>query len=170
MRDARLGFQYCIQNKGCHCSPQEGVEGGAPLLGDFRLIVCLTPPQMNEFGNLLGTPYAPVSKIAPVNGGPDQFFFELLLVMDSLCPFSRRKMIFFYQIKLYCTQLIMKENLLFFGQQFVFLAIVYTCLTLFFLHFTSLVRMYTVQKRHSHSTKQACQPSLSSAAIIKMIL
>ena len=66
MRDARLGFQYCIQNKGCHCSPQEGVEGGAPLLGDFRLIVCLTPPQMNDFGDLLGTPYAPVSKIAPV--------------------------------------------------------------------------------------------------------
>ena len=66
MRDARLGFQYCIQNKGCHCSPQEGVEGGAPLPGDFRLIVCLTPPQMNDFGDLLGTPYAPVSKIAPV--------------------------------------------------------------------------------------------------------
>ena len=51
---------------GSHCNPQEGVEGGAPLLGDFRLIVCLTPPQMNDFGDLLGTPYAPVSKIAPV--------------------------------------------------------------------------------------------------------
>ena len=24
---------------------------------------------MNEFGDLLGTPYAPVSKIAPVNAG-----------------------------------------------------------------------------------------------------
>ena len=40
MRDARLGFQYCIQDKVCHCRPQEGVEGGAPLPGDFRLIVC----------------------------------------------------------------------------------------------------------------------------------
>ena len=49
-----------------HCSPQEGVEGGDPLPGDFRVIVCLTPPQMNDFCDLLGTPYAPVSKIAPV--------------------------------------------------------------------------------------------------------
>ena len=32
------------------------------------MIVCLTPPQMNDFCDLLGTPYAPVSKIAPVNG------------------------------------------------------------------------------------------------------
>jgi hypothetical protein len=31
------------------------------------VIVCLTPPQMNDFCDLLGTPYAPVSKIAPVN-------------------------------------------------------------------------------------------------------
>ena len=30
------------------------------------MIVCLTPPQINDFGDLLGTPYAPVSKIAPV--------------------------------------------------------------------------------------------------------
>ena len=66
MRDTRLGFMYCIQNKGSHCSPQEGVEGGAPLPGDFRVIVCLTPPQMNDFGDLLGTTYAPVSKISPV--------------------------------------------------------------------------------------------------------
>ena len=29
-------------------------------------MVCLTPPQMNDFGDLLGTPYAPVSKILPV--------------------------------------------------------------------------------------------------------
>ena len=35
---------------------------------DFRVIVCLTPPQMNDFCDLLGTPYAPVSKIAPVKG------------------------------------------------------------------------------------------------------
>ena len=66
MRDARLGFLYCIQNKGCHFNPQEGVEGGAPLPGDIRLIVYLIPPQMNDFCDLLGTPYAPVSKIAPV--------------------------------------------------------------------------------------------------------
>ena len=46
--------------------PREGVEEGAPLPGDFRMIVCLTPPQMNDFGDLLGTPDAPVSKIAPV--------------------------------------------------------------------------------------------------------
>ena len=30
------------------------------------MIVCLTPPQMNDFCDLLGTPDAPVSKIAPV--------------------------------------------------------------------------------------------------------
>ena len=30
------------------------------------MIVCLTPPQINDFCDLLGTPYAPVSKIAPV--------------------------------------------------------------------------------------------------------
>ena len=47
-------------------APQEGVEGGAPLPRDFRVIVCLTPPQMNDFCDLLGTPDAPVSKIAPV--------------------------------------------------------------------------------------------------------
>ena len=58
---------YCIQNKGSHCSPQEGVERGAPLLGDFRVIVCPNPPQMNDYCDLLGTPGAPVSKIASVN-------------------------------------------------------------------------------------------------------
>ena len=47
-------------------SPQEGVERSAPLLGDFRVIVCLTPPQMNDSCDLLGAPYAPVSKIAPL--------------------------------------------------------------------------------------------------------
>ena len=30
------------------------------------MIVCLTPPQIIDFGDLLGTPCAPVSKIAPV--------------------------------------------------------------------------------------------------------
>ena len=54
---------YCIQNKGRHCSPQEGVEGDTPLPGYFRVIVCPSPPQMNDFCELLGTPDAPVSKI-----------------------------------------------------------------------------------------------------------
>jgi hypothetical protein len=51
--------------------PREGVEGGAPLSGDFRVIVCLTPPQMNDFCNLFGTPDAPVSKIASVKRSLD---------------------------------------------------------------------------------------------------
>ena len=38
------------------------------------MIVCLTPPQMNDFGDLLGTPYAPVSKIAPVKAVPNPYF------------------------------------------------------------------------------------------------
>ena len=57
---------YCIQNKSSHCSPQKGVEGVAPIPGYFRLIVCPTPPQMNDFCDLLGTPDAPVSKKASV--------------------------------------------------------------------------------------------------------
>ena len=57
---------YVLHNKGNHCSPQEGVEGDTPLPGDFRVIVCPTPPQMNDFCDLLGTPDAPVSKIASV--------------------------------------------------------------------------------------------------------
>ena len=48
---------------GSHCSPWEVVEVVAPLPGDFRVIVC---PQMNNFCDLLGTPDAPVSKIASV--------------------------------------------------------------------------------------------------------
>ena len=66
MREGRLGFIYCIQNKGSHCNPRKGVEGDAPLPGDFRVIVCLTPPQVNDFCDLLGTLDAPVSKIASV--------------------------------------------------------------------------------------------------------
>ena len=62
----KLGFMYCSQNKGSHCSPQDGVEGGAPLPGDFRVIVCLSPPQMNDLCDLLGTPDAPVLEIASV--------------------------------------------------------------------------------------------------------
>ena len=49
------------------CSPQEGVEGSAPLPGNFRVMVCSTPPQMNDFCDLLGTPDAPGSKIGSVN-------------------------------------------------------------------------------------------------------
>ena len=44
----------------------DGVEGGAPLPGDFRVIVCPSPPQMNDFCDLLGTPDTPVSKISSV--------------------------------------------------------------------------------------------------------
>ena len=58
---------YCIQNKGSHCSPWEGVEGVAPLPGDFRAIVCPTPLQMNDFCDLFGTPDVSVSKIASVD-------------------------------------------------------------------------------------------------------
>ena len=36
--------------------PREGVEGGAPLPGDFRVIFCPSPLQMNDFCDLLGTP------------------------------------------------------------------------------------------------------------------
>ena len=42
------------------------------------MIVCLTPPQMNDFCDLLGTPDAPVSKIASVKVSSAQiaqFFF-----------------------------------------------------------------------------------------------
>ena len=63
MWDGRLGF---IQNKGSHCSPRDGVKGGAPLPGDFRVIACPTPLQMNCFCDLLGTPDAPGSKIPSV--------------------------------------------------------------------------------------------------------
>ena len=48
------------------CSPREGVEGSAPLPGDFRVIVGPTPPQMDDFCDLLGTPYPPVSRIVTV--------------------------------------------------------------------------------------------------------
>jgi hypothetical protein len=58
-----LVFSTASKNKGSHI---EGVEGNSPLPGDFRVIVCLTPPQMNDFCDLLGTPDEPVSKIASV--------------------------------------------------------------------------------------------------------
>ena len=48
------------------CSSREGVERSAPLPGDFRVIVGPTPPQMDDFCDLLGTPYPPVSRIATV--------------------------------------------------------------------------------------------------------
>ena len=40
--------------------------GDAPLPGDFRVIVYLTPPQMNGFCDLFANLDAPVSKIASV--------------------------------------------------------------------------------------------------------
>ena len=61
-----LVFSTASKIRGVTVTPRRGLRGGAPLPGDIRLIVCLTPPQMNDFGDLLGTPYAPVSKIAPV--------------------------------------------------------------------------------------------------------
>ena len=66
MWDRRLDFIYCFQNKGSHCSPWQVVEGGAPLPGDFRVIICSNPPQMNDFCDLLGTPDAPILKIVSV--------------------------------------------------------------------------------------------------------
>ena len=52
------------------CSPREGVERSAPLPGDFRVIVGPTPPQMDDFCDLLGTPYPPVSRIVTVKCTP----------------------------------------------------------------------------------------------------
>ena len=48
------------------CSPREGVEGSAPLPGDFRVIVGPTPAQMDDFCDLHGTPDTPVSRIVTV--------------------------------------------------------------------------------------------------------
>ena len=49
------------------CSPQEGVERGAPLPGDFRVIVGPIQAQMDDFCDLHGTPDTPVSRIVTVN-------------------------------------------------------------------------------------------------------
>ena len=59
-------FSTASKIRGVTVAPRRGLRGGAPLPGDFRLMVCLTPLQMNDFGDLLGTPYGPVSKKAPV--------------------------------------------------------------------------------------------------------
>ena len=59
-------FSTASKIRGVTVAPRRGLRGVPLYQGDFRLIVCLTPPQMNDFGDLLGTPYAPVSKIAPV--------------------------------------------------------------------------------------------------------
>ena len=45
------------------------------------MIVCLTPPQMNDFCDLLGTPYAPVSKIAPVKS--EMIFGKIIQLCSS---------------------------------------------------------------------------------------
>ena len=47
------------------------------------MIVCLTPPQMNDFGDLLGTPNPPVSKIAHVKD------FSVILNVDISKVISR---------------------------------------------------------------------------------
>ena len=84
MRDRRLGFMCCIQNKGSHCSPQDRVEGGSPLPGDFRVIVCPSPPQMIDFCDLLCTQLdATVSKIGSVKrwltfGQVFSFYLEIM--------------------------------------------------------------------------------------------
>ena len=60
------------------CSPQEGVERSAPPPGDFRVIVGPTPPQMDDFCDLLGTPYPPVSRIVTVKCTP-RFIYQFLI-------------------------------------------------------------------------------------------
>ena len=54
------------------------------------MIVCLTPPQMNDFGDLLGTPYAPVSKIAPVNAQPSRLKAFLVLFLQNGAAMCQR--------------------------------------------------------------------------------
>ena len=44
------------------------------------MIVCLTPPQMNDFCDLLDTPDTPVSKIASVKG----VFFNILINSEQI--------------------------------------------------------------------------------------
>ena len=82
---------------------QEGVEGGAPLPGDFRLIVCLTTPQMNDFGDLLGTPYAPVSKIAPVKSNA---------ISGSLFPILRQFLMSKHKVQFEIIHLTIFKNFL----------------------------------------------------------
>ena len=53
--------KYCIQNKGSHCSPQEGVEGGAPFPGGVKVVewnqnqllwsMCLQPYELFNHTN-----------------------------------------------------------------------------------------------------------------------
>ena len=61
------------------CSPQEGVEGSAPLPGDFRVIVGPTPAQMDDFCDLHGTPDTPVSRIVTVKTRSLQVFLESIV-------------------------------------------------------------------------------------------
>ena len=82
MWDGRLGFMYCIQNKGSHCSPQEGVEGGTPLPRDFRVIVCPTTPHLNDVCDFLGTPDAPVSQIGTVKAKIENFLTFMLINLN----------------------------------------------------------------------------------------
>ena len=72
MRDGNLVLCTASKMSVATVAPGRGlvVEGGAPLLGDFRVIVCPTPTQMKDFCDLLGTPDAPISKIVSVKGYP----------------------------------------------------------------------------------------------------
>ena len=59
-------FSTASKIRGVTVAPRRGLRGLPLYWGDFRLIVYLTPPQMNDFCDLLGTQYALVSKIVPV--------------------------------------------------------------------------------------------------------
>ena len=65
---------------------------------------------MNDFCDLLGTPYAPVSKIAPVKGvlglfqgGKKWVFFNFLLLCAILCIISSNfnPLLFFNVLQIY---------------------------------------------------------------------
>ena len=75
------------------------------------MIVCPTPMQMNDFYDLLGTPDAPVSKIASVDGlaqyGP-YIWSENLMNLLSKSIFSAERQI---QHKFYLQKLVCSKNL-----------------------------------------------------------
>ena len=76
-----------------------GVEGVVPLLGDFRVIVCLTSPQMNDFCDLLGTLDAPVSKIASVKETCSLKWTQYRVTQSVQCTFMKRGKLPGYLVK-----------------------------------------------------------------------
>ena len=91
-------------------SPREGVERSAPLPGDFRVIVGPTPPQMDDFCDLLGTPYPPVSRIVTVKIdkeietsfiylGPKQE--EIILLRHHKILYETSEITYYYQTMTY---------------------------------------------------------------------